>query len=124
MSVPSKLHVAGLRKTEDILDETLTHQIVLNSQACPQPNDLKRLQCWLVDIYGGGSQLRGPGNVVWFPPKLGGRPSLDHLTLAPTSMRSDNISLLGRKYLGRVLKWFPSWLVSVSVAGSRGSRFY
>ena len=96
-------------------DQALAHQILLNNQAYPDPYDLSVLQKWLVDVRGGDCQLRGPGSLTWLPPELGGHPTSDHLTIAPTGVRADNFSIIGRRYFGKVIKWVPFLTVTVSL---------
>lgn len=77
------------------------------------------LQNWLVDVRGGDCQLRGPGSTTWLPPELGGRPTLDHLTIASTSVRADNFSVMGRRYFSKAIKWAPFLPVTVSIGIAR-----
>ena len=62
------------------------------------------LQEWLLSPRGGDCQLRGLGSLTWLPPEIGGRPTLDHLTIASTRVQADQFGLLGRRYFSKVIE--------------------
>ena len=104
-------------------DQALAHQILLNNQAHPHSYDISKLRQWLVDVRGGDCQLRGPGSLTWLPPELGGRPTLDHLTIASTRVQADHFGLFGRRYFGEVIKWLPFLTFTVSLGITRRNCF-
>lgn len=80
---------------------------------------MTRLQKWVLDPRGEGCELRGPGSLTWLPPQLDGRPTLDHLTMASTSVQADVFGLLGRRYFSKVIRWLPFLPVTVSIGMTR-----